>query len=250
MWETMRHHHDQQFQISLALKDVDLSQCPKETTEQHHQRTIQLWAVVQEWHTQFRKLIDHQKEYIKALKNWLKLNLVPIESNLKEKVSSPARVKSPPIERLLVIWHDYLEKFPDDVAQSAIVSFAAVVQTIVHQQEDELKLKLKCEETQRELSKKSRTFEDWYRKYMQKRTLEGLETDESMVKDAVAERQFQVEVVKQRLEEEQIAYQKQCIQVRERSLMSLKNHLPEIFRVMRDIAHASSEMYGDLRNRS
>ncbi|KAB2620349.1 hypothetical protein D8674_041723 [Pyrus ussuriensis x Pyrus communis] len=48
--------------IVTAFRSLDIFQCPKHTSEHHHECTIQLFGV-----------------YIKALNNWLKLNLIPIE---------------------------------------------------------------------------------------------------------------------------------------------------------------------------
>ncbi|KAE8714704.1 ras-related protein RABF2b-like [Hibiscus syriacus] len=251
MWETMRVQHEGQFRIVAILRDnLDLSQSPKETSEHHHERTIQLLAIVQDWHMQFCKLIDHQKEYLKALNNWLRLNLVPIESSLREKVSSPPRVENPPIQRLILAWQDKLEKLPDEIARSAINNFAHVIDTIMQHQLDEIKLKEKCEESRKELAKKQRQFEDWYHKYMQRRTPEELDptsTEDNPINDAVAERQAVVFAVKKGLEEEEEAYRRLCIQVREKSLVSLKTRLPELFRAMTGIAFACSKMYGELR---
>ncbi|XWS11908.1 hypothetical protein CRYUN_Cryun37aG0045500 [Craigia yunnanensis] len=251
-WETMKVQHESQYRLVAVLRDnLDLSQSPKETSEHHHERTIQLLAIVHDWHMQFCKLVDHQKEYIKALNNWLRLNLVPIESSLKEKVSSPPRVENPPIQRLLLAWQDRLEKLPDEIARSAINNFAHVIDTIMQHQLDEMKLKERCEESRKELLKKQRQFEDWYHKYMQRRTPEELDperTDGNPNNDAVAEKQFMVDSVKRRLEEEEEAYQRLCIQVREKSLVSLKTRLPELFRAMTGIAIACSKMYGELRS--
>lgn len=248
MWGTMQFHHKSQFRDVIALKSLDISQSPKETTEHHHERTIQLWAVVQEWNSQFCKLIDHQKVYIKALNNWIKLNLIPIESSLREKVSSPPRIQTPPIQRLLLAWQDLLGKLPDEIARSAIANFAALINTIMHHQEEEMKLKERCEETRKELSRKTRQFEDWYNKYITRRTQEELDADDTTLKDAVTERKFVVDVLKKRLEEEEEAYQRQCIAVREKSLTNLRNNLPELFKAMSEISFACSEMYKQLRN--
>ncbi|XP_021298549.1 uncharacterized protein LOC110427380 [Herrania umbratica] len=251
MWETMKVQHDFQSRIVTVLKNLDLSQSPKETSEHHHERTIQLLAIVQDWHMQFCKLVDHQKGYIKALNNWLRLNLVPIESSLKEKVSSPPRVETPPILRLLNAWQNQLEKLPDEIARSAINNFGHVIDTIMQHQLDEMKLKEKCEESKKELQKKERQFEDWYHKYMQRRTPEELDperTEDNPNNDAVAERQFMVEAVKKRLAEEEEAYQRLCIQVREKSMVNLKTRLPELFKAMTEIAKACSKLYGELRS--
>lgn len=250
MWETMRFHHESQSKIVQALRSLDISQSPKETSEHHHERTIQLWSVVQEWHSQFEKLFNKQKEYIKALNSWLKLNLIPVENSLKEKVSSPPRFQSPPIKRLLQAWQDHLERLPNEFARTAIQNFAAVIDTIMHHQEEEIKLKEKCEDTKKELARKNRQFEDWYNKYVQRKIPDELDPEGNTSKDSITERQFVVEVVKKRLEEEEEAYQRQCLHVREKSLASLKTHLPELFRALSDFAFSCSEMYKDMQSRS
>ncbi|MCL7035764.1 hypothetical protein MKW94_029899 [Papaver nudicaule] len=253
MWVTMQRHHVNQLKISESLRYVDISQTPNETSEQHHERTIQLWGVVQEWHGSFVKLVSHQKEYIQALNSWLKLNLIPIESSLKEKnISSPPRVTQPAIQPLLQAWHEHLEKLPNELAKNAIFSFAGVIDTIKINQEQEMKLKEKCEETRRELSRKSRAFEDWHHKYTQRRTppdeMDPDRSEDPNHKDPVAERQFIVESLKKRFDEEVEEHQIHCRQVREKSVMSLKNHLPELFRAMGDFSLACSEMYRRLQS--
>ncbi|XVF89222.1 hypothetical protein PTKIN_Ptkin19aG0112600 [Pterospermum kingtungense] len=252
MWASMCVHHDSQLKVVENLKSLDISLASKETTKHHHERTIQLHKVVQEWYSQFDKLVTHQKQYIQALNNWLKLNLIPIESSLKEKVSSPPRVQNPPIQALLHAWHDYLEKLPDEVAKSAISSFAAVIKTIIIHQDEEMKLKEKCEETRKEFLRKNQAFEEWYHKYKQRRSAPD-ETDAERGEDAntkddpVSEREYVVESLKKRLKEEDEAHQKHCIQVREKSLGNLKIRLPELFRAMSDFSHACSDAYEKLR---
>ncbi|GLU22189.1 hypothetical protein SLE2022_382820 [Rubroshorea leprosula] len=251
MWETMQVHHDSQAKIVTALRSLDPSESSKETSERHHDRTCLLWGFVKEWHSQFCKLVDNQKDYIKALNDWLKLNLIPIESNLREKVSSPPRVQRPPIQNLLLAWHDHLNKLEDGVARTTISSFAAVVNDIKHHQEEEIKQKRKCEETRKELNRKTQQFEDWYNKYVQRRAPEELDperTEDNTHTDAVAGRQLAVDALKKTLEEEEEAYQRICIQVRQKSLASLRTRLPELSRAMSNTALAFSHMYSDLRS--
>lgn len=240
-------HHDNQLTIVTDLKALEISGTPKETTKHHHDQTVQLFNVIQEWHSQFDKLVTNQKQYIHALNSWLKLNLIPIESSLRERVSSPPRTQSPLIQPLLHTWHDYLEKLPDEQAKSAIMSFGAVIKTIILHQEEEMKLKEKCEETRKVYFRKNQAFDDWYQKYMQKR-MPNDETDPNQgdgtnPKDPVMERQFVVESLKKRLEEEMEDHQKHCVQVRDKSLQSLKIRLPELFRAMTDYSHACVDAY-------
>ncbi|KAL9238642.1 hypothetical protein vseg_013038 [Gypsophila vaccaria] len=253
MWDAMQGYHEEQLKITTGLRFVDISQAAKETTDEHHERTIQLWAVVQEWHTQFDNMVKHQKEYIKALNSWLKLNLIPIESSLKEKVSSPPRIQNPPIQTLLLAWHDILDKLPDEHAKSAIYNFAAVLHTIVQQQDDELGLKAKMEESRRNLDRKQRQYNKWLHEYLGKKTTsdesepqlfeDGVHKDELMV-----EKEFVVENAKKKLEEDTEQWERHCVHVREKTLASLKTRLPELFRALSDFARASSEMYNNLRS--
>lgn len=252
MWESICIHHEEQLKIVTDLKSLDITVTPKETSKHHHERTIQLLKVVEDWHSEFEKLVANQKQYIQSLNSWLKLNLIPIESSLKEKISSPPRIQSPPIQSLLQMWHDHLEKLPDEVAKSAIGSFAAVIKTIIVHQEEEMKLKEKCEETRKEYIRRNQGFEEWYQKYMQRRNptdeADPERSSETNPKDPLAEKQFVVETLKKRLEEEMEAHQKHCVQVREKSLGSLKIRLPELFRAMSDYAQACLESYQRLRS--
>ncbi|XP_011072341.1 uncharacterized protein LOC105157620 [Sesamum indicum] len=249
MWETIRIHHENQSKIVQALRLLDISQAPKETSDHHHERTRQLGGVVQEWYTNFSELMSQQKEYIKALNSWLKLNLIPIDTNWKEKVSSPGRPQNPPIQILLHAWHDYLEKLPDEPAKASINNFAAIIKTIWQYQKEELDFRNRCADSRKDLIRKTRDFENWYNKYMQKRTPpDDMDPDRTHDKDLIAEKQLMVEAAKQKLEEDEEAYQRQCIQVREKSLMSLKSHLPELFRALSDFSLACSDMYSTLRS--
>ncbi|KAL0928560.1 hypothetical protein M5K25_000454 [Dendrobium thyrsiflorum] len=253
MWEAMFFHHDSQLKVVIDLRAIDISNAPKETSEHHYGRTVQLYEVAKEWQSQFQKIVSHQKEYIQALNSWLKLNLIPIERSLKEKVSSPPRVHHPPIQALLYAWNDMLEKLPDDLAKSAISSFSAVINTIILMQQEELKLKEKYEETQREYTRKLRAFEDWHHKYSQRRaaaaSAEGEieNTEMANTKDPLTERKFLVDSLKTKLDDDIEAYQKACKQVREKTLGSLKTHLPELFRAMSDFSMTSSDMYKKLK---
>lgn len=248
MWETIRKHNENQSKVVQALRYVDISQAPKETSEHHHERTRQLGGVVQEWNTNFSTLMGQQKEYVRALNHWLKLNLIPIDTNWKEKVSSPGRPQSPPIHTLLRAWQEYLEKLPDEPARATINNFAAIIKTIWQYQKEELDYKNKVAEARKELIRKTREFENWYNKQMQKRSpVDDMDPDRILDQNHIADRQLAVEAAKQRVEDAEESYRKQCAQVRDKSLMSLKTHLPELFRALSDFSLASSDMYSNLR---
>ena len=57
----MHFHHGNQFKVVGALIMLDISLSPNEPTYHHHERTMQLWAVVQEWPSQLEKLVSRPK---------------------------------------------------------------------------------------------------------------------------------------------------------------------------------------------
>uniref|UniRef100_A0A0D9WG70 DUF632 domain-containing protein n=1 Tax=Leersia perrieri TaxID=77586 RepID=A0A0D9WG70_9ORYZ len=249
MWEDMHLHHQNQLKTVLNLKSVDISDSHIETSDHHHSHTRQLRDIVEKWTANFSDLMSYQKEYINALYSWLKLNLIPIESSLKEKVASPPRVQQPPVKALLQAWNEHLTKLPDDIAKGAIVSFRAVLDTILSVQDEELKQKETCEHTRKEYMRKARAFEDWYHKHAQRRAFDvDPESGEgTSQKDVVAEKRFAVESLKNKLDDEVEAHNKLSKQVREKSLSILKAHLPELFRALTDFSHNSFDMYSKLR---
>ncbi|KAG9439182.1 hypothetical protein H6P81_019347 [Aristolochia fimbriata] len=251
MWQTMFVHHDHQFKLVVDLRGLDISNSPKETTDQHYEQTVQLYRIANEWRTQFENLMRHQKEYIQALNSWLKLNLIPIDSSLKEKVSLPPEAQHPPIQSLLHAWHEQLGKLPVELAKNAINSFGAVINSIITLQDDERKQKAVCEDSRKDHTRKSRSFEDWKRKYMEKHTPPDEMPDpdrpeENNMRDQIAERELVVEHAKKKLDDDIEVHLRLCRQVREKSLMSLKTHLPELFRTMTEFALESSDSYKKL----
>lgn len=254
MWDAMRTYHESQYNTVKHLAYIEIDHPSKETSENRHDRTLQLFKVVEDWHLQFGSLMDNQKKYVKALKNWLRLNVIPIESSFREKVSSPPRNENPPIQKLVHTWDEILDKLPDEVARTAINNFRAVLETILHLQDEEMKLKEKCEETKRELERKIRSLEGLRQKSVQRRTLPD-EMDPDRILDdrhfsIITEKEVTVDTLKKRLEEEEDAYRTQCLQVRDKTLVSFKNRLPELFGALTTFAISSGKMYGGLRSLS
>jgi hypothetical protein len=248
MWEDMHMHHANQLKTVLDLKSADISDFNIETSAHHHSHTRQLRDIVEKWNLNFSDLMSYQKEYINALYSWLKLNLIPIESSLKEKVASPPRMQQPPVKALLQSWNEHLAKLPDDLARHAIISFRAVLDTILSVQDEELKQKENCNQLRKEYSRKARAFEDWYHKHGQRRTFDDPESGEgTSQKDAISEKRFAVESLKNKLDDEVEVHNKLSKQVREKSLSILKAHLPELFRALTDFSSASFGMHSQLR---
>lgn len=180
---------------NLAYLEID--QAAKETSEHHHDRTLQLLKVVGDWNEQFRNVMDNQKKYIKALKNWLKVNVIPIESSFGEKVSSPPRDENPLIQKLVHAWDETLQKLPDELARTAMHSFHEVLATILGIQGEEMGFKHRCEEIRRELNRKERSLREYMDKITQRRTPDEMDPahDDRYI-NVIAEKEVAVETLK------------------------------------------------------
>ncbi|XP_073119252.1 protein ROLLING AND ERECT LEAF 2-like isoform X2 [Henckelia pumila] len=249
MWETMRAHHERKSEIVQALRLLGDSQSPKETSDHHFERTRELVGVIRDWHLNVDELMTQQREYIKAIHGWLKLNLIPIDTNLNEKASSPGRSPNPPILKLVQAWNGYLDKSHDQAAKAAIMNFAATMETIWLYQKEEMEFRKRCADSRKDLLRKKQDFDNWYNKYMQKRTPpDEMDPDRAQDRDLYTERKLIVEAAEQKLEHEEEAYLKHCVQVRQKSLNSLKSQFPSLFRALSDFSLACSDMYNNLRS--
>ena len=93
MWNGMYMQHNSQLKMVTNLKFIDISQVPKYMSKHHRERTIQFWNEIQGWHSQLEKVVTHKKQYIQAL---------------------------------LHLWHDSLEKLPDELAKPTISSICRI----------------------------------------------------------------------------------------------------------------------------
>lgn len=244
MWDVMYGHQKEQLRIITELKASDISVSTRGTTDQHHERTLQLWNIVQEWHVQFDRFMTYQKEYIGSLYSWVKLNVIPIDTNLKPNSSQPHET-TPPIKRLLHAWHDILEKLPDNETKKAIHTFAEVVNTILVHQDEELKLRAKIEETRRDFEKKRRQFDDWAQKNWD-RGASIPDGDKPARADPAAERKAVVDKLENALKDLEDSYKTQCKVVRDKSLNLLRSNLPELFRAVLDFSLQSAGYFKGL----
>jgi hypothetical protein len=157
-------------------------------------------------------------------------------------------MQQPPVKALLQSWNEHLAKLPVDLAIHAIISFRAVLDTILSVQDEELKHKEYCNQLHKEYVRKAQAFEDWYHKHGQRRTFDDPESGEgTSQKDTISKKRFAVESLKSKLDDEVEVHDKLSKQVRGKSLSILKAHLPELFRALTDFSSASFGMHSQLR---
>ena len=206
MWENMQKQHEHQIMIIHALQN---SKLPNETSD-HALNTQELHHHVKIWCTEFQKLIQHQKNYIKSLDNWLKHNLIiTINHNLKPQY--------PKIESLLGAWLDELDKLPKEDTITAMEKFAEDIHTIAQLQSDKKKMKKKCDEIRKELSKVSQKFNK-----LSSRKIDHMEV--------IEEQKNVVNALKLRLLAEEETYEKLCVEMKDTMVVNLTTRLPEVLK--------------------
>ncbi|WCJ40486.1 hypothetical protein M5689_021401 [Euphorbia peplus] len=210
MWKSMLLQHESQLKIVYPLKSLDNPQPLNESSKYQYNCTIQLYGAVRGWHTQFCGLIEYQKDFVRGLHRWSELSLIPIETNLEEKMNS-VMAENAPIHELLIAWKNDLDELPDEAARYVISNFAFMIRTIVHEQDKDLKLRETCQATP-------------------------------------GEKKPAIISLKQRLEDNEEAHQTICKRGKDESLASLKHSLPDFFRALSETAQACSAMYHNLRN--
>ena len=224
MWENMQKQHEHQIMIIHALQN---SQLPNETSD-HALNTQELHHHVKIWCTEFQKLIQHQKNYIKSLDNWLKHNLIiTINHNLKPQY--------PKIESLLRAWRDELNKLPKEDTITAMEKFAEDIHKIAQLQSDKMKMKEKCDETRKELSKVSQKIKKWGNKKLSSREIDHME---------VIKKQREELITRLRVADDD--YEKRCGDTKYAMVVNLKARLPDVLKAVSEFAGASSRMYKNL----
>ncbi|GKB99909.1 nitrate regulatory gene2 protein-like protein [Tanacetum coccineum] len=233
MWENMQKQHEHQSTIIHALQNFKASQ--DEASGHDLIKTQKLHHHVKIWCTEFKKLIQHQNNYIKSLENWLKYNLaITINHNLKPHY--------PKIEPLLRAWLDELEKLPKEDTITTMDKLAEDIHTIAQLQLNKTKMKEKCDETRKELFKVSQKFERWCNKDIAKK-LSSHEIDDIEV---IAKQEIVVEALKLRMVVEEETYEKLCVEVKDTMVVNLTTRLPEVLKNVSGFARACLLMYKNL----
>ena len=227
MWKHMEKQHKHQSTIIHALQNFTTSNLPDESYYDLN-NTQQLHHSVKIWSTQFQKLMQHQNNYIKSLENWLNYNLIITENhNLKP--------QNPKIKSLLRAWVEELDKLPKKDTITAMEKFAEDIHKIAQLQSDKMKMKEKCDETRKELSKVSQKIKKWGNKKLSSREIDHME---------VIKKQREELITRLRVADDD--YEKRCGDTKYAMVVNLKARLPDVLKAVSEFVGASSRMYKNL----
>ena len=173
--------------------------------------------------------MQHQNNYIKSLENWLKDNSKITENH------NLLKPQYPKIESLLRAWRDELNKLPKEDTITAMEKFAEDIHKIAQLQSDKMKMKEKCDETRKVLSKVSQKIEKWGNKKLSSHEIDHME---------VIKKQREELITRLRVADDD--YEKRCGDTKYAMVVNLKARLPDVLKAVSEFAGASSRMYKNL----
>eukprot|EP00249_Psilotum_nudum_P024000 c29054_g1_i1 orf=260-2413(+) len=252
MWKDMLECHTQQYQMVGNIKFLDNIPAVEETSDFHMKNTLQLEKETNAWHQNFSKLMTTQKDYMSALNGWLRLNIIQIESEVKDKLASPQKMATPPIYHLCRAWVQALDQLPGNAGPQALKTFCSVIHNMVQNQAEELKQKKKHESLYKEFDKKNQSLIYFEKKYTE-RHMDQQHSDEQQdliqggtARNPLQERKATVDALRTKVEEEKAKHEKLCLQNRTLTIESLQTGLPPVFYAITAFARACSEAYARL----
>ncbi|CAL0329502.1 unnamed protein product [Lupinus luteus] len=249
MWRSMHQYHEIQSNIVQQVRGlVNQSSKGHSTSELHRQATRDLESAVSAWHSSFCRLIKFQRDFIRSLHGWFKLNLIPIDNdniiNNNNDKEQPSDVFSFCDE-----WKLALDRVPDTVASEAIKSFINVVHVISVKQSEELKIRKQTEAASKELEKKSSSVQNLERKFYNSYSTVGIGLPDSMsdngqsldARDPLAEKKLELAARRRRVEDEMVRHSKAVEVTRAMTLNNLQTGLPGVFQALTSFSSLFTE---------
>lgn len=244
LWTTMFDWHQKQMPLAANLVALKISSTSDETSDFHRKITEELEREVNNWHQSLENLITTQKEFTTALHGWLHLNIIQIESEVKEPLASPQKMATPPIYDLCKAWMEAAKGISADDALKELKGFSEILHDMVIKQAEEVKQKKKCESLTRDFEKKTMSLETFERKYSEKRERKvSQENQDLIVRTPVQERKVIIDLLKKRLEEEKERHSALCAQNSTKMFMGLKDGLPKVLQSITAFSHECSKAY-------
>ncbi|KAM0934250.1 hypothetical protein DsansV1_C32g0222061 [Dioscorea sansibarensis] len=241
MWRSMNQFHEIQNSIVQQVRGlVDRPSAGGSTSDLHRLATKELESAVSAWQSSFNRLIRHQREYIHALYDWLKLTLIDVNSDNPQKDASSAVARE--LSTFCDEWKQALDRLPDTVASEAIKSFINVVHVIYTKQTEELKIKKRVETYSKELDKKSTSLRSIEKKYYQS-SMVGLGLPDGNhlnnanghvfdTRDPLAEKKMEIASCRRKVEDEITRHAKAVEVTRSMTLNNIQTGLPGVFQAM------------------
>eukprot|EP00268_Persea_americana_P058772 TRINITY_DN7150_c0_g1_i3.p1 TRINITY_DN7150_c0_g1~~TRINITY_DN7150_c0_g1_i3.p1 ORF type:complete len:657 (+),score=186.57 TRINITY_DN7150_c0_g1_i3:1045-3015(+) len=219
MWRTMYECHQVQNHIAQQMNHLSNHPSTEPTTDYHRQATVQFEAEVTSWYNTFCNLLTSQREFVRALNQWVRLtDFLPN--------NSPTNSTSE-ICALCEEWQLAVERLPDKAASEAIKSFISVIHSIVLQHDEERKLQKRSSRLEKRLEKERNLLNKLEKKSHETLNASGPSPDDSFL----VERE-KIDTLKKKVEEEKGKYLNSVNISHAMMLNNLQMGLPNVFQAM------------------
>lgn len=254
MWRSMHQYHEIQSNIVQQVRGlVNRASKGHSTSELHRQATRDLESAVTAWHSSFGRLIKFQRDFIRSLHGWFKLNQIPVNNDNINNSMEPSDVFSFCDE-----WKLALDRVPDTVASEAIKSFINVVHVIYVKQSEELKIKKRTNSASKELEKKSSSVRNIERKFYNSYSMVGISIPDCLpdngqgldARDPLAEKKLELAACQRHVEDEMVRHSKAVEVTRAMTLNNLQTGLPGVFQALASFSSLFTEVLESVCTRS
>ncbi|GJN21729.1 hypothetical protein PR202_gb09239 [Eleusine coracana subsp. coracana] len=259
-WRAMRQHHEAQAAVAQQLRGLSSRTSVEDpTTEIHHEATRALESAMAVWHAATGHLAKHQRDYVHALRDWLRLTLtppVPDQQPAPASSSSSSPVVAVELTAFMDRWGKALDQVHCGEVMKAIKGFAGAAKTLHGLQGDELKVARRVRQRSRELDRKSRMLRQVEKTYYDSYSMPGAGfsmwswgrpwreemTQAREAQHEVAQRKDEIAACRKELEDEMRRHAKAIDATRAATVTSVQGKLPAVFQAMAaysaSLAHA------------
>ncbi|KAG9136775.1 hypothetical protein Leryth_004532 [Lithospermum erythrorhizon] len=129
MWNSMLESHRNQCRAIIEAKSLDVIASLKHFSDAHLEATLQLEHELLNWILRFCCWVSTQKEFIRALDNWLMKCLLYVPEETADGIVSfsPSRMGAPPVFGVFHQWSQSLDRVSEKEVLDHMTDFAANV---------------------------------------------------------------------------------------------------------------------------
>ncbi|XP_019179762.1 PREDICTED: uncharacterized protein LOC109174966 [Ipomoea nil] len=242
MWQTMCECHKVQNHLSQRLNHLTSQQSIDCTSEYRRQAAIQLKTEVTSWYNSLCRVITSQHEYVKTLCSWIQLTNCLRDGDQQSRFSSV-------VYSLSEEWLTALEKLPDKMASEAIKNFLSVIDSIVSQQEEELRLQKRAAKLERKLQRELDSLAELEMKFEGSFTA-GDTNSALSSKHPLSIKRDKLEALKKRADDEKAKYTNSVHTTQVMFLNNLQTSLPNLFQALVELSSSYSQTFEAVLNRA
>ncbi|XP_010683038.2 protein ALTERED PHOSPHATE STARVATION RESPONSE 1 [Beta vulgaris subsp. vulgaris] len=245
-WNSMLETHDIQRKI---MREINSFSCPehgKFCSDSHRLATIQLEAVIQDWHYCFSDYVSAQKTYAKSLLSWLS-KFIDAEAEYHYTSSfslPPIRFNGPTLIVTCQRWSTSLERLPDKSVKYAMKSLAKDLQALSVQQGAEQQQRRKVDGLDKEINRKILTFGKAEDKALLAKYTAHHNAEEQV--ESLVEKKQLLQMFKEQVEMERERYFSTVQETERMTMERLQMGFSSVFESLVDFARASTKVYADL----